>query len=516
MSNTEKELNKMLEDALAGIFRLLKTFIFGIWAGIKKLRSKGTIAGFAVAFLLAGFGYVFRELIFKIQAPGWVRGCIYWILLAMPLWYLYIIGSLKDRSYIDAEKIFEEIDFKGKDGKTPVLCGTERDGKLLIYIFKSTIPVDEWRSKKPLLETALDCTILKIENGLSKRVVRVTTLPSDYKIPIKVDWEDKYLRKENGVIVAGVSALREIEIDLNKTPHILVAGETGSGKSVILHTLLWQFINQASRVFMLDFKGGVEFGIDYERYGEVVTERRRALKLLEQLEKENEKRLKLFRQMRCKNIGEYNRKAGKNLCRVGVFCDEVAEMMDKKGAAKEERELMEKIEGKISTLARLSRATGINLILGMQRPDANVLTGQIKNNIPVRISGRFADKTASEIVLGNTDAVYLPETKGRFLCKIGNSTEEFQAYYFDDDSMLKDVFVEVGDMLTGDSFTNSAIKPKEAKAPKVKQREPVMEKADVAIKPAENLYKNLTEEEFEAERDAMDEYELNFDFFPDK
>lgn len=509
MSNTEKELNKMLEDALTGIFRLLKNFIFSIFAGIGKLRSKKAVAAFVIAVLIAGLGYVFRELIFKIQAPGWVRSGIYWSILAMPLWYLSVLGGLKERGSIDAEEIFEEIQFKGKDGKTPILCGMERNGKLQIYIFKSTIPVDEWRSKKAILETALDCTILKIENGLSKRVVRITTLPSDYKIPEKIDWKNDYLRKENGVIVAGVSALREIEIDLNKTPHILVAGETGSGKSVILHTLLWQFINQASRVFMLDFKGGVEFGIDYEKYGEVVTERKRALKLLEQLEKENEKRLKLFREMRCKNIGEYNRKSGKNLCRIGVFCDEVAEMMDKKGAAKEERELMEKIEGKISTLARLSRATGINLILGMQRPDANVLTGQIKNNIPVRISGRFADKTASEIVLGNTDAVYLPETKGRFLCKIGNSTEEFQAYYFDDDRMLEDVYVEVGDMLiegvAGDM-----------KRQEMKQQKAKPEREDIAIKPVENPYKTLTEKEFEAKKDAMDEYELNFDFFPDK
>ena len=83
----------------------------------------------------------------------------------------------------------------------------------------------------------------------------------------------------------------------------------------------------------------------------------------------------------------------------------------------------------------------------MQRPDAQVLTGQIKNNIPVRISGRFADKAASEIVLGNTDAVDLPDIKGRFLYKVGNETLHFQAFYFDDETMLHDVFTEQGDML---------------------------------------------------------------------
>lgn len=97
-------------------------------------------------------------------------------------------------------------------------------------------------------------------------------------------------------------------IDLNKTPHVLVAGETGSGKSVILHVLLWQMILKQAKVIMLDFKGGVEFGLDYEAYGEVITDREQAVKVLEELVKENQLRLQLFRQYRAKNIAEYNEK----------------------------------------------------------------------------------------------------------------------------------------------------------------------------------------------------------------
>lgn len=118
-------------------------------------------------------------------------------------------------------------------------------------------------------------------------------------------------------------------------------------------------------------------------------------------------RLQLFRQYRAKNIAEYNEKTDSRLCRIGVFCDEIAEMMDTTGVPKKEREIYEKIKGLLSTLARLSRSTGINMIMGVQRPDANVLTGQIKNNIPVRICGRFADKAASEIVLNTTAAINL-------------------------------------------------------------------------------------------------------------
>ena len=66
------------------------------------------------------------------------------------------------------------------------------------------------------------------------------------------------------------------------------------------------------------------------------------------------------------------------MARIGVFIDEIGEMLDKKGVSKEDKPIFEQLEAYLSTLARLSRATGINLFLGVQRPDANVLTGQIK------------------------------------------------------------------------------------------------------------------------------------------
>ena len=192
---------------------------------------------------------------------------------------------------------------------------------------------------------------------------------------------------------------------------------------------------------------GVEFGKVYEKYGEVITDRKRAITILSNLVKENESRLKLFRELEVKNLKEYNTKTGSNLARIGVFIDEIGEMLDKKGVSKEDKPIFEQLEAYLSTLARLSRATGINLFLGVQRPDANVLTGQIKNNVPVRISGRFADKTVSEIVLGNTAACNLPDIKGRLLYKVGNETIEFQSFYFDDEKDLQDIELNYGEML---------------------------------------------------------------------
>ncbi|WP_430538072.1 hypothetical protein [Clostridium perfringens] len=155
------------------------------------------------------------------------------------------------------------------------------------------------------------------------------------------------------------------------------------------------------------------------------------------LVEENTRRLKLLRESQAKNIAEYNRKCSGDLKRIVVIIDELAELMDKTGVDDEKKEKLTKIEGSLSTLARLSRATGINLILGVQRPDAKVVSGQIKNNVPVRICGKFADAKASEIVLSNTKAKDLPDVKGRFLFRLGAETIQFQAYFFNDDQHFK-------------------------------------------------------------------------------
>lgn len=516
----DKELNSLLESILLLLIQMLKSFIMGIWHGLRKvLQNKQHLIGIGITLVIsyliwmAGMESICR--IIPETVPAWLQHGIYLMLLASPVIYLFIIGKTGQQNY---DKCFEDIGFKGKNGKLPQYAGSSKDGKKILLFFQSTIPLSEWRSARERLETALDCSIIKIENGRNKRTVKLTTLPSDYKIPTMVKWSEEYLNDKNGVLTLGISALDTISFNLNRVPHVLVAGETGSGKSVILRCLLWQMIEQGARVYMIDFKGGVEFGKQYEQYGEVITERERALQVLDLLVRENEYRLHVFRDLEVKNLDEYNKKTRQNLCRIGVFTDELAEMLDKKGVAKEEKQIYEQIEGKLSTLARLSRATGINLFMGVQRPDANVLTGQIKNNIPVRISGRFADKTASEIVLGNTDAVNLPDIKGRFLYKVGNETIEFQSFYFDDETMLHEVCVDQGDLLTEAPVYKAPVKKTESRKAEA-STSGRKEKKVAAVKTsgeAKNSYENpfagMNSQEIEEEMRRMDEEDLNLNF----
>lgn len=496
------QMDKEIDAAIAGIVMGIGRGIKMVFYGIKKLNTVKNVIFLLVTLVISVVTYIFQNYVFKVlemvDMPGILQKIVFIMILCLPFIYLAIIGSSTDRMAKEFYKVFQSVEFKGRDGKYPYFLGMQHDEeKRTIYTFKTSISVGEWRKNQERLETALDCTILQINNKGSKKIIEITALSSDYKLPSLIEWEDSRAPEGESRMAVGECVMGQVAFDLNKTPHVLVAGETGSGKSVILHVLLWQMILKQAKVIMLDFKGGVEFGLDYEEYGEVITDRDQAAEVLEDLVKENQMRLELFRKHRAKNIAEYNKRTDSHLCRIGVFCDEIAEMMDTTGVPKKEREIYEKIKGQLSTLARLSRSTGINLIMGVQRPDANVLTGQIKNNIPVRICGRFADKAASEIVLNTTAAINLPDIKGRFLFLRGNELIEFQAYLFED-SMMHEVYADIGTMLIDQERTG--------KVPKYYEQPPINVQED-----PEDPGQVVTEVDYGLDR-YKDVGNLDFDF----
>ena len=111
-------------------------------------------------------------------------------------------------------------------------------------------------------------------------------------------------------------------------------------------------------------------------------------------------------------------------------CDEVAEILDKTGRNKEDKERLGQIESRLSTIARQGRAFGIHLILATQRPDASIIPGQIRNNMDFRVCGR-AESVLSQIILDNTSAAeQIPKNaRGRFITGDG---VVFQGYLFNE------------------------------------------------------------------------------------
>lgn len=292
------------------------------------------------------------------------------------------------------------------------------------------IPLTEWENKRQRIEAALNVHIVKLKEGKNKRSILLYTVPAGNQLSSRIEWNDSYLIKDSSTLVLGKSLMGTVAVDLAKIPHILLGGSTGSGKSVLLKLLLMQAVKKNAVVSIADFKGGVDFPSVWHSKCKMCFDEDNLLQLLTELVDELQRRKVLFRENECHNLDEYNKHTGKALQRYIFACDEVAEILDKTGLTKEQKDKVSLIESKLSVITRQGRAFGIHLILATQRPDANILSGQIRNNIDCRVCGR-ADNVLSQIILDSISAAeQIPkDTAGRFLLHDGTI---FQAFGFDD------------------------------------------------------------------------------------
>lgn len=333
-----------------------------------------------------------------------------------------------------AEDELQRVGLTNHAGDAPRLLRKRRDTEhpqIAVWEFDNRgIPLKEWEDNQGRIEAALDITIAKVRYGKGKRRVLLYAAPARNDLPQRIDWKDEYLSKDDFVLVLGESLLGPVTVDLEKIPHILLGGSTGSGKSVLLKLLLMQALQKGAKVYIADFKGGVDFPKAWRKKCWMCLTEGDLLQTLDRLAAIQKERSELFEKVGCEKLTAYNETTGEHLPRLIFACDEVAEVLDSTGLDKTDKELRRKIESRLATLARLGRAFGIHLILATQRPDANILPGQIKNNLDFRVCGR-ADNVLSQIILDNTSAAdQIPkDARGRFIT--GDGTV-FQAYLLDE------------------------------------------------------------------------------------
>ncbi len=350
-----------------------------------------------------------------------------------------IIGVLLIISFIGTplsakgvENCLASIGFCDRTGNTPLLLSKYTDGKAVVYeLYSSTLSINEYQKRISDLETALNLHIVSCDLGCDFQHIYLKTVPMNNDFDKTLNWEDKFLSQEEFVLKIGESQFDVETIDLNVTPHILIGGSTGSGKTVLLKLILMQCIRKKADVYIADFKGGVDYPKFWQEYCKMQFTAEQFAKTLTDILEVLEDRKRILREEKCSNITKYNKIHFDNpMKRIIIVCDEVAEILDKTGLDKESKAEVMKIESMLSTIARQGRAFGIHLLLATQRPDSEVLKGQIKNNIDCRICGR-ADKVLSQIILDNSEgAEKIPKDKqGVFLTNTGVL---FKAYYFDD------------------------------------------------------------------------------------
>ena len=223
-------------------------------------------------------------------------------------------------------------------------------------------------------------------------------------------------------------------IDLSKTPHLLVAGTTGSGKSVFINTLLasilYKFSPKDLRLILIDPKM-----LELSVYNDiahlltpVVTEPKKAILALKWVCKEMERRYSLMNEENTRSLEGYNDKSVEKLPYIVVFIDEMADLMMTAG---------KEVEHYVQRLAQMARACGIHVVMATQRPSVDIITGSIKANFPSRISFQVASKYDSRTVLGEIGAEQLLGNGDMLMSKNGGNVIRYQSAFISDNEVNK-------------------------------------------------------------------------------
>jgi S-DNA-T family DNA segregation ATPase FtsK/SpoIIIE len=242
-------------------------------------------------------------------------------------------------------------------------------------------------------------------------------------VPLKriLESDEMAMKKSKLSVALGLDVSgKPVIADIAKMPHVLVAGQTGSGKSVAINTFLASILFRASpsevKFIMVDPKR-----VELTGYNDiphllspVIVEADKVLSALRWLTREMDRRYESFAQAGARNIEAYNEMSGfQALPYIVLFIDELADIMLLSPV---------EVEDAITRLAQMSRAVGIHMVLATQRPSVNVITGLIKANIPTRIafavssqidSRVILDTQGAEKLLGKGDMLFLPPDQAK-------------------------------------------------------------------------------------------------------
>jgi len=322
--------------------------------------------------------------------------------------------DLKSKKNIDDTELNKNSEFLEK-----ILLDFGVQGKIKRISCGPVVTLNEFEPASGIKVSKIVNLADDIARHTSSISTRVATIPGKNTIGIEIPnskrdkvflheiiSDEKFNKKEIklpiglGKNISGISIIG----DLGAMPHLLIAGTTGSGKSVCINTiilsLLYKYSPEKLNLILIDPKM-LELSA-YEGIPHllcpVITESKKATAALGWAVKEMESRYKLMTSVGVKNIDGYNAKNKKHMPYIVVIVDEMSDLMLIAG---------KEIENYIQRLSQMARAAGIHIIMATQRPSVDVITGTIKANFPTRISFQVSSKIDSRTVLGEQGAEQL-------------------------------------------------------------------------------------------------------------
>ena len=329
---------------------------------------------------------------------------------------LPLIDFLKKPEKVSNSK--EDIKIDG-EGLEKILLDFGVEGKIKKISHGPVVSLNEFEPAAGVKVSKIINLAEDIARNTSSESARIATIPGSNTVGIelpKISRENVFLReiisdknfKKREVklpIALGKSISGEpITSDLSIMPHLLIAGTTGSGKSVCINTIILSLIYKHTpdicKFILIDPKM-LELST-YEGIPHllcpVITEAKKAASVLGWVVKEMESRYRLMTKVGVRNIDGYNEKHKVKMPYIVVIVDEMSDLMLVAG---------KEIENYIQKLSQMARAAGIHIIMATQRPSVDVITGTIKANFPTRISFQVTSKIDSRTILGEQGAEQL-------------------------------------------------------------------------------------------------------------
>ena len=330
------------------------------------------------------------------------------------------INFLEKNSDLKKTKNIDDIELKkNSDFLEKILLDFGVEGKIKRISCGPVVTLYEFEPASGIKVSKIVSLADDIARNTSSISTRVATIPGKSTIGIEIPnpkrenvflneiiSNEKFQKREMILPIALGKSISGFPIigDLFTMPHLLIAGTTGSGKSVCINTiilsLLYKYTPEKCNLILIDPKM-LELST-YEGIPHllcpVITEAKKATAALGWAVKEMESRYKLMTSVGVKNIDGYNSKHKKHMPYIVVVVDEMSDLMLIAG---------KEIENYIQRLSQMARAAGIHIIMATQRPSVDVITGTIKANFPTRISFQVSSKIDSRTILGEQGAEQL-------------------------------------------------------------------------------------------------------------
>jgi S-DNA-T family DNA segregation ATPase FtsK/SpoIIIE len=427
-------------DAFAdAIFKLAETFLKSLFEVFKGI-SYGTIPYFRLGIMTAIFCLIiifeFDYKVLNLLEFGYLypkNATLYsiykWMIVSSPwlIWGMAQIGKKKRlQKMIDDVIHFSNLKAANERHKGLDFIFDKRnpEGISFMRLKQNAIPISDLEKAKSNFEAKFQIYIDRFER---RDGGNVDIYYSKHPLTSNYQYDLNQVNKPSEFLV-GKTLFKTIKGDFDKTPHFLVAGQTGGGKSSFLRQLSVTLLktDTETELTMIDLKRGAEFDI-FENIPRVnvAKDMDSAILRLKQLETLLDKRLSES------GHGYHRRKSYNktNFTRHVIIVDEIAEIFVAGAEFGDQKEDIKKAKAILSKIARLGRSVNINAVLATQRPDAKALDSQIKANLSGVICYAMPNDASSKVVLDRGTATDLPLISGRAIYKNGSSYKEVQTPY---------------------------------------------------------------------------------------